>query len=62
MTVGGEITLAELVRRGFDAHGVRRVFRHAWNNPACGFGEERGGIFFRTRIGPCDSTTVRHGL
>ena len=37
-----------------DRQGVWEVFRHAWNNPAYGFGDERGGVFFRTRIGPCD--------
>ena len=34
---------------------IREVFRHAWCNPAYGFGADGGrGIFFRTRIGPCD--------
>lgn len=37
-----------------DRAGVREVYRRAWNNPSCGFGDERGGIFLRTRIGPCD--------
>ena len=30
------------------------VFRHAWNNPAYGFGQPRRGVFLRTRLGPCD--------
>ena len=34
--------------------GVRDVFRQSWNNPSYGFGDERRGVFFRTRIGPCD--------
>ncbi|MHC4756756.1 MAG: alkaline phosphatase D family protein [Planctomycetota bacterium] len=37
-----------------DRAGVLQVFRYAWNNPAYGFGDDRGGIFQRTRIGPCD--------
>ena len=37
-----------------DQEGVWGVFRHAWNNPSYGFGDERRGVFFRTRIGPCD--------
>jgi len=37
-----------------DRLGVWNVFRRSWNNPAYGFGEGRGGVFFRTRIGPCD--------
>ncbi len=37
-----------------DRQGVRQVFQQAWNNPACGFGDARGGIFLRTRLGPCD--------
>jgi len=37
-----------------DRAGIRKVFLQAWNNPAGGFSDERGGIFFRTRIGPCD--------
>jgi len=39
---------------GKDRAGVRRVFEQAWNNPAYGFPDDRGGVFFRTRIGPCD--------
>jgi len=41
-----------------DRTGVRDVFRHAWNNPAYGFGERGGGIFLHTRIGPCDIIMV----
>jgi len=37
-----------------DQEGVWEVFRHAWNNPSYGFGDDRRGVFFRTRIGPCD--------
>lgn len=37
-----------------DRAGVRRVFKQAWNNPSYGFPDERGGVFLRTRIGPCD--------
>jgi alkaline phosphatase D len=37
-----------------DRTGVWNVFRRSWNNPAYGFGEQGGGVFFRTRIGPCD--------
>ena len=37
-----------------DKQNVCDVFRQAWNNPSSGFGDERRGVFFRTRIGPCD--------
>ncbi len=37
-----------------DRAKVRQVFTRSWNNPSYGFGDERGGVFFRTRIGPCD--------
>ena len=37
-----------------DRTAVRTVWRQSWNNPACGFEEENEGIFFRTRVGPCD--------
>lgn len=37
-----------------DRQGVRRVFMQAWNNPSYGFGDARGGVFLRTRFGPCD--------
>jgi len=30
------------------------VFRNSWVNPSYGFGDERRGVFLRTRIGPCD--------
>jgi alkaline phosphatase D len=33
---------------------VRTVWQQSWNNPACGFDDKNEGIFFRTRIGPCD--------
>ncbi len=37
-----------------DRATVRAVWRQSWNNPACGFDDRNEGIFFRTRIGPCD--------
>lgn len=37
-----------------DRRGVRKVFTQAWNNPSYGLGDEGGGIFQHTRIGPCD--------
>ncbi|MBC8218016.1 MAG: alkaline phosphatase D family protein, partial [Planctomycetes bacterium] len=37
-----------------DKECVCDVFRQAWNNPSYGFGDERRGVFLRTRIGPCD--------
>jgi alkaline phosphatase D len=37
-----------------DRAAVRTVWRQSWNNPACGFEDKNEGIFFHTRIGPCD--------
>jgi alkaline phosphatase D len=37
-----------------DRRAIRRVFTTAWNNPQYGFGDAKGGIFLRTRIGPAD--------
>lgn len=37
-----------------DRRGVRKVWTQSWNNPYYGLGEEGGGIFHHTRIGPCD--------
>jgi len=37
-----------------DRSAVRTVWQQSWNNPACGFDDKNEGIFFRTRIGPCD--------
>jgi alkaline phosphatase D len=37
-----------------DRDAVRTVWTQNWNNPSCGFGERGVGIFFRTRLGPCD--------
>jgi alkaline phosphatase D len=37
-----------------DKQNVCDTFYQAWNNPSRGFGDERRGVFFRTRIGPCD--------
>lgn len=49
--------LAGIPREGYtvdDRKGAWQVWQQNWNNPSAGFGDERGGIFFRTRIGPCD--------
>jgi len=48
-------------REGFserDKMEICDVFRQAWNNPSYGFGDERGGVFLRTRVGPCDIIMV----
>ena len=37
-----------------DRTAVRAVWRQSWNNPDCGFDDKHEGIFFRSRIGPCD--------
>lgn len=37
-----------------DRTAVRQVWTQSWNNPSYGFSERREGIFFHTRIGPCD--------
>ncbi len=37
-----------------DRTAVRKVWKQCWNNPSCGFEDREAGIFFRTRIGPCD--------
>jgi alkaline phosphatase D len=37
-----------------DRANVRTVWKQSWNNPATGFEERGQGIFFHTRIGPCD--------
>jgi alkaline phosphatase D len=41
-----------------DRQGVRRVYTQSWNNPAYGFNDDRGGIFYRARVGPCDIIVV----
>ena len=41
-----------------DKEGVCDVFRQAWNNPSYGFGDDKRGVFLRTRIGPCDIIMV----
>ncbi len=41
-----------------DRQGVWQVFRDSWNNPSYGFNDERGGVFLRTRVGPCDVIMV----
>jgi len=43
-----------------DRRGVRDVFVRSWANPMYGFGDKGGGIFCRTRIGPCDVIMVDH--
>ena len=51
------------IPRGFtdaDRRGVRGVWVTSWANPMYGFGDEDGGIFCRTRIGPCDVIMVDH--
>jgi alkaline phosphatase D len=51
------------IPKGFtqaDKEGVCDVFCRAWNNPSYGFGDSRRGIFFRTRIGPCDVIMLDH--
>lgn len=37
-----------------DRANLRTVWKQAWNNPSCGFEDRGQGIFFHTRIGPCD--------
>ncbi|MBM4155961.1 MAG: alkaline phosphatase family protein [Lentisphaerae bacterium] len=37
-----------------DRAGVWTVFRRSWAHPSFGFGDNGGGVFQRTRIGPCD--------
>ena len=37
-----------------DRAAVRKVWAQNWNNPACGDAAREEGIYFRTRIGPCD--------
>jgi alkaline phosphatase D len=37
-----------------DRDALRRVWTQNWNNPAYGIEEHGLGIFFRTRLGPCD--------
>jgi alkaline phosphatase D len=37
-----------------DRAAVRRVWTESWNNPSYGFEDRGEGIFFRTRLGPCD--------
>lgn len=49
------------VPKGFtnkDRSGVTAVFRNSWCNPSYGFNDDRGGVFLRTRIGPCDIIMV----
>jgi len=41
-----------------DKAGVCDVFKQAWNNPAYGFGDERRGVFLRTRVGSADIIMV----
>jgi alkaline phosphatase D len=37
-----------------DRSNIRKVFTQSWVNPQYGFGDDKGGVFLRTRIGPCD--------
>ncbi len=37
-----------------DRTAVRTVWQQSWNNPPSDFDVKQEGIFFRTRIGPCD--------
>ncbi|MHC4916876.1 MAG: alkaline phosphatase D family protein [Planctomycetota bacterium] len=41
-----------------DRRAITKIFSNSWNNPGYGFGEEGGGVFLRTRIGPCDVIMV----
>ncbi len=41
-----------------DKQAVCDVWKTAWNNPSYGFGDDRRGIFLRTRIGPADVIMV----
>jgi alkaline phosphatase D len=45
------------IPRGYveaDKQGVCDTFQKSWNNPSYGLGLPDRGVFFRTRIGPCD--------
>jgi alkaline phosphatase D len=51
------------IPEGYTSEDQRRtweVFRRSWVNPAYGFGDDRGGVFLRTRIGPCDVIMIDH--
>ncbi len=48
----GDEKLAAMVKSGRD--GIREVFKTSWNNPQYGFGDDGGGVFLRTRVGPAD--------
>lgn len=37
-----------------DRDALRAVWTQNWNNPAYGLAEQGAGIFFHTRLGPCD--------
>lgn len=41
-----------------DRRAVRKVWTQNWNNPEYGLGDEGGGIFLRTKIGPADVIMV----
>ena len=43
-----------------DKENVWKVFRYSWTNPSYGFGDDGKGVFFRTRIGPCDVIMIDH--
>jgi len=41
-----------------DRRAIRAVFTKAWVNPSYGFGDEKGGIFLHTQVGPVDVIMV----
>jgi len=41
-----------------DRRAIRDVFKTSWANPAYGFGDEKGGVFLHTQIGPVDVIMV----
>ena len=41
-----------------DRRAIREVFTKAWVNPVYGFGDEKGGVFLHTQIGPVDVIMV----
>jgi alkaline phosphatase D len=41
-----------------ERRSLRAVHKTSWVNPACGFGDETGGIFLHTTIGPVDVIMV----
>jgi alkaline phosphatase D len=37
-----------------DHSSLRTIWQQSWNNPSCGDAKRGQGIFFHTKIGPCD--------